>query len=264
MTNTRCNLLGLTLFCLALGCGGNSSEEEPNQPDDNGSSGVSGSLSNAGASGSTETSGTGGLFGFVQEPEPLSCGGTQCTELEPTDGGVPNILTLGLQYCCTPTDQCSVQLLGATACPDKVFCGGIECQSFVTDLGTLVGAGTVCCSPSQKCSVMGPGETDCPEPDVGDPDCPSVADSFGQAVGDMFEQGGFGGQGCCLPDNTCGVIFIGNCIGNALAETFPDLFGAPVYDCDGNLVEPIVEDAGMPADAGSNTDAANSDVDSGT
>jgi hypothetical protein len=260
MTNIRFIPLGLTLCCLALGCGGNSAEEESEKPADNGSSGASGSSIIAGSPGITETSGTGGTAGLVQEREPFFCGDTQCTALEPTDGGVENLLSLGFQYCCTPTNQCSVQLIGATACPDKVICGGVECQSFATDVTTLVGVGTVCCSPSGKCSFMAPGETECPEPAAVDPECQSVADAFG-GLGTVIQDTGVGGQGCCLPDNTCGVIFMGACIENTVAQTF---FNAPVYDCDGNLIEPVVPDAGPTPDAGSAADAGAGDLDSGT
>ena len=247
MTNTRFILLGLTLCCMTFGCGGSSSEEESDQPFDNGSSGASGTSSSAGSSGMTAASGTGGGVSIIPEREPHFCGSTQCTELEPTDGGVPNILTIGLQYCCTPTDQCGVQLIGATECPDKVFCGGVECQSLATDIGTLVGAGTVCCSPSDQCSVMLPGQTECPEPDDTDPECPSVSDTLGN-IGAAIENTGIGGQGCCLPDNTCGLIFMGACNANP-ADAFPELLNAPRYDCDGNLIEPIVPDAGTTPDA---------------
>lgn len=245
-------LLGLTLFSIALGCGGDSNEDESDPSAGTGS---------PGASGATATGGSGG--NAIVDSEPFFCGTTQCTQLEPTDGGMGNILSFGLRYCCTDTKNvCSVQLIGSTSCPDTVICGGQECRSMATDIGTLVGTGMVCCSPSERCSVMAIGETQCPEPDDLDPDCPSVSDSFGD-FGSTIEESGFGGQGCCLPSNTCGLIFMGSCV-PTLAETFPGLGNTPVYDCDGNLIEPVITDASVDMDAASNTDAAVEDEDSGS
>lgn len=267
MKYIRLILLGLTLSSIALGCGGDSSDDESDSLAGTGSPGGSGSMNTYGTSGTTTTGGSGGSDGFsILEREPFFCGATQCTELEPTVGGLENVLSFGMQYCCTDTKNlCSVQMIGATSCPDTVVCGGQECRTLATDLtgiiGSFVSAGTVCCSPSDRCSVMPIGATECPEPDDGfDPDCPSVSDLFG-VLGTTIEESGFGGQGCCSSDNTCGVIFMGSCV-PSLAGTFPGLDNAQIYDCDGNLIEQDVPDGGD-MDAASHGDAAVDDDDSG-
>ncbi len=250
------SLVGLACCLVMLGCGSDTAEggDDAARADADGdgamtpaADGAAGTAGTDGAAGTGATGGTGGMSvdgamdgggrtdgagGSTQPDGPFFCGDTRCTELQGWE-------LLGdanpLEYCCSPSNLCSSRAVGANTCPEPLICSGERCvRDPITALLTSM-VGTPCCSPSGQCSIQPPGQFRCPEPAQVDPECPTVV----------------GTAGCCLPDNTCGILALGTCadvgvLGGALGTQ---------YDCDGNPLQPPQRDAGMDAGIDAGIDA---------
>lgn len=144
MSNTR-RWLGLSLLCLALGCGGG---DEGNGSSGTGGTGVAGTAAGTGgtAAGTGGTAaGTGGTTAGTSSPAPtaMDCGGVMCT--------VPTSLEGVAAACCNAmTTTCGMMTAIAGCAPVYTDPGGHSCPS-ETIAGMLVPG---CCADGTACGVV--------------------------------------------------------------------------------------------------------------